>query len=487
MDFSKLRGSKIETLVSTRKEAEKKSRNYGSGERRVDFLQLEEGLNVLRLCPPHDPNQPNYQPIRTTYLEVDVSMIGEDGKEINGKTERKKKRIFISTIHGNDKILKDPVELYIEYVYKRANDEFSDKDAKAKFLNPITGFRDKKGNWNSGIKPSTNYIFYAFKDGVLGRIELYPQILKKMEELNISEDSSDIIEVDIFSDPISGCSLLVDFDKSAKPGEKYKVSKKSFDFTKYLKKANGDEKLAFQLFSEDKEKEKLTQAQLEEWWGKEPLEKIYKNVYSMRDFDLAINGLRIFDQTHGFNLFENDEFISELEKIQATVPEKEESEAEKMKEGKDIEETFNNHAAKQTASTPVSTYTASTTNNHADWNKIKCRKKIEAYILENYSGEEFYPEGLPLEVAQKWCDLIDKEEELPFEEYRASLANAQKNDFENESKQESAPTVETNSTIPSIDELNKKAAEIDIQIGATESQAEKIRKLREKSGALKLK
>jgi len=97
MDFSKLRGSRIETLVSTRKEAEKKSKNYGSGERRVDFIQLEEGLNVLRLCPPHSPDQPNYQPIRTTYLEVDIPVVDEEGKEIKGKTERKKKRIYFKT------------------------------------------------------------------------------------------------------------------------------------------------------------------------------------------------------------------------------------------------------------------------------------------------------------------------------------------------------------------------------------------------------
>ena len=190
----------------------------------------------------------------------------------------------------------------------------------------------------------------------------------------------------------------------------------------------------------------------------------------MRDFDLAINGLKIFDETHNYGIFENDEFIDELEKIQATVPEK--TEEQKVKDGDDIKEVFE---AKQTTSTTA----ASTVNDHSGWNKIKCKKKIEAYILENYSGEEIYPEGLPLEIAQKWCDLIDQEEELPFEEYRASLTPK-----DPEIYPESKPEVKQE--MPSNTKFDEKVGNVEVTVGATESQSAKIAALRAKSDALKL-
>jgi hypothetical protein len=475
MDFSSLRGSKISVLKETKKDAEKRSKSYNSG-RRPDFLSIDEGLNFFRIAPPSSPELPSYFPLRTCWLECEVPKLNDEGEEIkkNGQveTEKKKKRIFIATIHS-DTMTSDPVEKYVEYVYKRANDEFSDKDAKAKFLAPVTGYKDKKGVWTPGMRANTNYVFYAWKNGnEFGRLEIYPQILKRMDELSISEDKEEVIEIDPFSDPVEGCSLIIDYDKSAKAGEKYVVSKKTFDFTKYLKKAGGDEKKAFELYNQDKESEKLTQEMLEEWYSKETLVSMYKNVYSMRDFDLAINGLKIFDDTHEYHIFDNDEFIAELEKIQATVPEK--VETEEKPEATDNEET-------ETPKTSTSTkQPEKSANNHSDWNKIKCRKKLTAYILENYGNDEVLPEDMLLEDMQAWCDLVDQEEELPFAEYAKTIHGSPSKDssVEKEVVTPSKPAIEPNKDFDKEEKSDT---------GVSETQAQKIANLRKKSEELKLK
>jgi hypothetical protein len=281
-----------------------------------------------------------------------------------------------------------------------------------------------------------------------------------------------VIEIDPFSDPVEGCSLIIDYDKSAKAGEKYVVSKKTFDFTKYLKKAGGDEKKAFELYNQDKESEKLTQEMLEEWYSKETLVSMYKNVYSMRDFDLAINGLKIFDDTHEYHIFDNDEFIAELEKIQATVPEK--VETEEKPEATDNEET-------ETPKTSTSTkQPEKSANNHSDWNKIKCRKKLTAYILENYGNDEVLPEDMLLEDMQAWCDLVDQEEELPFAEYAKTIHGSPSKDssVEKEVVTPSKPAIEPNKDFDKEEKSDT---------GVSETQAQKIANLRKKSEELKLK
>jgi hypothetical protein len=390
-DRSKFKGSSIAALKETRKAAEKKSSTFGGG--RPGFHKTEEGMNVFRIAPAHNPDDPSYRPLRTAWLTCEVPKLDDDGEE-TGKTEEAKRRIYIATIHGKD-IKEDPIETYIKYVFAKASDEIDDKDERSKYLAPITGWRGKDKKWNPGIRPSTNYVFYAWKDDELGRIEFYTQILKKMEELNIDEESDEMIDTDCFSDPDDGVHLLIKFDKGAKAGERYQVKKREFKPSKHK---------TYEAFMEG---ERITDEQLQELSSKESLKDIYTNVYSKKDFDLALNGLAIFDEANGYNIFENEEFIADLNEIESQVPEK--TDKQTVIDGDDIDKNFNKNSKK--------TDTTADTGGAEDiskWSKPKCRKFLEAYILDNYGNDEVLPE-LDLTEIREWAALASADEDLPFD------------------------------------------------------------------------
>lgn len=326
-DRSKFAGAKLSAIKGVQKSAQENNKSFGGGNsQRVGFLTIEEGKNVFRILPPHpeDTIGSAYLAKRVAMLKCEVPVY-KDGED-TGKTEVKNKNIFIATQHGG--LPKDPIEIYIEYVRKRANDEFKSKEDRQKFLAPVTGFRDKKGTWNWGIIPKTSYVAYAVKNGEVGRLELFEQMMKDMNKAAISEDSDDVIEVDPFSDPNEGFELIItkekQVDKQGKETGKfdYIISRgtpsiaKREDYDSYFKRTM------------------VTDAQLEELLNQEPLSKLIgTDVYSSRDWDLAIDGLRRFDNENGFCIFENEEFLEELQDIEKLVP-------EYKKDDKDVDAMF---------------------------------------------------------------------------------------------------------------------------------------------------
>ena len=188
-DRSKFKGAKLSTLKETKERADDSNVRLlgGSGQNnRPNFHEVEEGRNILRVMPAHDPEDSSYQPCRTSTLECELPEF-KDGKE-TGKTELKRKKIFISTVHGDEevrKLKKDPIELYIKYVSELAG-LYDDKDERQKFLAPITGYRAKDGKWVWGIMPSTSFVCYALKANKLGRVELYDKWIKEMDKVTAS-------------------------------------------------------------------------------------------------------------------------------------------------------------------------------------------------------------------------------------------------------------------------------------------------------------
>ncbi|MFA5637139.1 MAG: hypothetical protein WC977_14685, partial [Anaerovoracaceae bacterium] len=106
--------------------------------------------------------------------------------------------------------------------------------------------------------------------------------------------------------------------------------------------------------------------------------------------------LRLFDKKFKFNIFENDEFLDELEEIEKLVPE------EERKENSDesIKKVFDKAGA-----------------DTSKWPKPKCKKYLKAYILDAYDGEaEDYLqklEEIELDELREWCSLAEAGEELP--------------------------------------------------------------------------
>jgi hypothetical protein len=386
-DRSKFKGAKLSSLKETKQEADSKDKRLLGGDYkgRANFHRVEEGRNEFRILPPHDPKDPAYRPVRTSMLKCDVPVY-EEGKD-TGKTEKKNKKVFIATQHGNEqlrKLGKDPIELYIKYVGEEAG-LISDKDERNSFLAPIKGFR-KDGKWNWGIMPKTSFTCYALKDGELGRLELWDKWVQEMDKITalIEEEEDEVLEIDPFSDPDEGYPIVI---------KKEKNEKGRWDYT--IDRVNPKKRQSWDEFCEEN---RITDSQLKELFDKDSLTELYVDVYTKRDYDLAINGLMNLDKDWKLGIFENEEFLAELKEIEAVVPEDESPEGENNK----LEETFKK-AGEDTSK----------------WPKPKCKKHLRAFIMDAYEGTEEEQqyldvvENLGLPELREWCAMSIENEELP--------------------------------------------------------------------------
>lgn len=387
-DRSKFKGTKLSNLQEKQQETKKADVRLlgGNSGGRVNYHKIEMGRNEFRIAPPHNSEDLSYYPSRTAMLDCEVPKY-EDGKE-TGEFEVKKKKIFIATVHGNEglkELRKDPIELYIKYVGELAG-EIDDKEDRQKFLTPIKGWRDKKGNWNWGIMPSTSYICYAWKDNVLGRLELYESYMNEMNKITttLEEEEGEVFDFDIFSNPDKGYPLII--SKSQETDEKSKKVKNVTTVSEGKLKRSED-------WNDFFKRTMVTDEQLMELSEKESLKEMFVGVYTKRDFDLAIDGLQRFDKKYKFNIFENEDFLSEIKEIENIVPE-----PKPKDENEDATEAFNTPKAKE-------------------FSKIKARKLLKAYIEENYtSQEEEYLEALSklsIDELREWYNLASNDEELP--------------------------------------------------------------------------
>ena len=384
-DRSKFKGAKLSTLKETKEKADDSNvRLLGGGNNnRPNFHEVKEGRNVFRVMPPHNPEDSTYQPFRSAMLECELPEM-KDGKE-TGKMEKKLKKIFIATVHGNAetrKLKKDPIELYIKYVSEMAA-LYDDKDERQKFLAPITGYRAKDGKWVWGIMPSTSFICYALGDKKLGRLELYDKWIKEMDKITakIEEEEDQPLDRDPFSNPDEGYPLIV---------EKNKNDKGKFEFL--IDRLTPKKRQSWDDFCEE---HRVTDEQLKELSEKESLKDLYVNVYTKRDFELALNGLQLFDQKYKYGIFENDEFVKELKEIEAVVPEP------KKDDTSDIEEAFDKK--KQSVK---------------DWDDKKCKSYLRAYVMDEDNGLDVdaYLEVIPQldsKGLHEWCVLVEKGKKLP--------------------------------------------------------------------------
>lgn len=395
-DRSKFRGSKLSKIRETKEDAKKKDAPLLGGNRRASFLKVEEGRNEFRIMPAHNPDkEPPYRPMRTVTLDCELPEI-KDGEE-TGKIIIQKRKIFIATQHGNEdlrKLGKDPVELYVSYVRKLA-EAIDGKNERADFLKPITGYRSTQG-WVWGILPSTNFVAYAIKDNILGRLELWDAWVKAMDKITVAieEEEEEVLDYDPFSDVDEGYPIVI---------KKEKNDKGRFEYT--LDKVGQKKRQSWEEFCEEN---RVTEAQLAELLSKESLTELYTNCYYDTDFDLAVNGLQLFDKQEKFGIFENDDFLDELEEIQKICPVKEkESEGETKTEGK-VEKSGENKTTDEDLAE----------DDFDSWGKVKAKKFLKSFIADNYEDEEYDSyieeiEQLKLSELRKWCAQADSEEKLP--------------------------------------------------------------------------
>ena len=418
-DRKKFGGSTIASVKQASEEAKKNNVYFGDSSSVTGFHKIKDGKNWIRVAPTGDGTTP-YVPVRSALLKCEVDVF-KDGEK-TGEKEVKNKKLYIATQHspkladGTNIIKSDPIELYIRFVFDMAEEQFDkDKDGKVKFLSPVNGYRDKKGDWHSGIKPQTDFVCYAFDDtGKLGRLSLNQAWMKEMNKISLNKTDDDVMAIDIFSDPDEGFPLIIskgkEKDKNSKEKTVYDISSED------LKKGESWDTFYKRVSISDKQLMELSEAK--------SLQELYVGNYSKRDFDLAIDGLRRFDEEYKYNVFDNDDFLTELEAIAETVPEKKE---EEVKENKDLDKVFDRENPKNTSKSD---------SKEEPVPPIMMKKFLRQYISENYGDDQQLPE-LTKEQLKQWYDLAQEGDELPFDEIEQP---------EEQQQEESEPEVQLNKT-----------------------------------------
>ena len=133
----------------------------------------------------------------------------------------------------------------------------------------------------------------------------------------------------------------------------------------------------------------------------------------MRDFNMAVDGLRRFDVQYKFGIFENEEFLDRLTILKKLVPAykpknsgEEETPAEEVKG-------VGAHPSSPNKMNPLKEKEESKASYPTPIPAMK--RIIKEYISENYGADYSLPE-LSKDDLIKWYELAQAGEELPFDD-----------------------------------------------------------------------
>lgn len=408
-DKSKFKKQSIEDVEAEVKQAEKTM--YKGSKSYTGFATVQKGKNVFRVVPAMGKA---YVACKMSKLRVEVPTYDANGK-VTGK-EVKDKNVFCADIHGKNLLKgKDPIVLYCDYVRKKASEEYQDDTERRKFLNPIMGY--KKGNkfvW--GINPSLAYVCYVYqgtKD--FARLQLYGTWMNRIKEISVEMSDDETVSFDIFSQLEGAYPLVITMGEDDK-------GKKTYSLSAGIPKKG-------QTWDEFFEETVIPDEDMEYFLNEVPtLEEIYKDVYSQKDFNMALDGLKRFDEENGYDIFADDGFLTEIEEMAALIPEegskddegedeapkktKSTSKSKKVEEPEDEDEEEKPAPRKNPASAPAKEKAAKVAS-YPPLSKMK--KFLEDYIGEEYPEAEL-PDDLTIAEVRSWYDLAQAGEALPFPE-----------------------------------------------------------------------
>ena len=447
-DKSKFKKQSIEDVEAEVKQAEKTM--YKGGKSYTGFATIQKGKNVFRVVPAMGKA---YVACKMSKLRVEVPTYDANGK-VTGK-EVKDKNVFCADIHGKNLLKgKDPIVLYCDYVRKKASEEYQDDVERRKFLNPIMGY--KKGNkfvW--GINPSLAYVCYVYQGSKdFARLQLYGTWMNRIKEISVEMSDDETVSFDIFSQLEGAYPLVITMGEDDKGKKTYSLSagvpKKGQSWDEFFEEtAIPDEDMEYFL------NEVST------------LEEIYKDVYSQKDFNMALDGLKRFDEENGYDIFADDGFLTEIEEMAAMIPDEdskndegEEDEAPKKTKSTSKSKKVEEPETDEEKSDPVKNLASSPAKEKAA--KVasypplsKMKKFLEEYIGEEYPEAEL-PDDLTIAEVRSWYDLAQAGEALPFpEEDETSTETASEPENKEEPKEESP--IDENATDKDEELLKAKA------------------------------
>jgi hypothetical protein len=327
IDRSKFKSTSVATAKQKDQEIDSK---MGKGGGDVTYLNIKTpGESHYRIYPPHpdDGGELYAVPRAFHWLKVEIQEKDDKGnvvKDAKGKDKTKlvNRTVFNARIHGGKS--RDIIDEYIIFANKIAKDNFPGDENKIKeFLEPINGNQNKK---IYGIQMNQTWAMYVDKlndDGskVFGRIDIGKAVKNSLNSIAAMESSSDPLGTDPFTDPEEGRAISVVYNKDAKvPADYYKVGL----YAPLLKGSKGQITL-FPLSDED----------LSKFITFPSLKKMFINNYDSKEFDRAMNGLKIFDDEHELGVFSYDEFLDIAEKLSSEFPESGQTSSETEEESGD--------------------------------------------------------------------------------------------------------------------------------------------------------
>jgi len=371
----------------------------GGGNSR-EFLNIEDGLNKIRLAPKF-PDEKDFYLLRMVHW----------ASVENNKGEMKRIPILNAKTHGGMK--KDIFEEYISLCTKML-----------KSPDQIKALTD----WKGGISSNSSWWSYGWelkkdKAPKFGIFEFKRSVRDQLNSLTIIEDDEEAIEIDPFTDADEGRPILLTYNKNAKDNkDKYKIqlSKNAYP---------------------------LTDEMFDELISQEPLSKIMRNVYGKESFEKALEGIRNYDIDNELDIFDTEEFqqiISELRsEIDATAgdhqPKKSDSKPKPSK-AKVEEEDEEEEEAPKKSSTPKDKFSNL---DREDLKEYIADNDLDIVVKKADSDEDIREKIRSFEAKQKPSKAKIVEEEEDEED-------AEEAPFEEETKPEPAPKKKL-----SIDELKE--------------------------------
>lgn len=403
-DRSKFKKTSIEEITVVEK---KVNATMGSQGGYTQFISPVEGENIFRILP--SVKGICYAPLKISKLKVEKINYDENGKKVG--TEIKESNVFCADVHGPNLLKgKDPIVTYISYVQKKAEEEIQDAKEREKYLFPINGGY-VKGSWVFGIAPMLAYVAYVVPSdsNEIRKLQLRPAWLKRMKEISIEQSEDDTLSLDVFSGVDDGYPLRIVVGKDSKG------KKKTYTLSAVTPKKS-------QSWEEFFEENAISDEILEELSELTPLSDIYIDSYGVKDFKMALDGLKRFDEEIGYDIFADDAFLNELDEMASMLPEDEtedpDEEDETPKRRPATSKPVNKSTTKKVepaVQRPAAAAKVSEVKKYPPL--IKLKAFLEEYIEREYEGTETLPD-LSIVELRDWYDLAQAGKLLPFDLYK---------------------------------------------------------------------
>lgn len=385
-DRSKYQKAKVEVIQEIEKKAQSTMTSMGGNGKWAPFYVIKSGENVLRVLP--SKSGLPYLPMKTMNLHCEVPVYNESGEKTG--SEVKEKKIFCADVHCPQMGGKDPGQIYMKYVMKLAED-IQDENERKKFLYPITGYKGRDNKWVWGMSPMLSYICYVAAEGDVWRLQLRPKWIQDMRAESVRQSEDQALSLDIFSDIDEAFPLVIE---------------ESIENKKKVYKVSAGTPATRQSWDDFFKSTEISDSIWEKLESLPTLDSLYKDSYTRKDWDMALDGLSRLDEKHGYAIFQDEAFLDELEHLEKLVPKEDEPE-EKEEPQKET------RTSRRPATTSPEVKEAFA-NNAKYPPLIEMKSFLREYIKTEYEDSETLPTDLTIKEVREWYDLAKEGKMLPF-------------------------------------------------------------------------